>query len=412
MFHWICPECGREIAPQAQECPACEPAATPLEPVDVLAEAAPQPAPEPVVASEPSPALLSAAESVALVMASSQPQDPGPGVAQAIPPPAAAVPTRVAPVTSEVAPLEPREALMPAAPLDPSRPLDPAPRAASGVRHAPLCAPQAARPVNSAPAAAILVQPAPAQPALAEAVAAQFPPLVTPGPAEPRAAGICDYESLARARMQAARGPSPAARPEVKEAISLPGPTLAHELTSLEAAGLARVLVLQPAEEAPRHAGWFLSIVVASGMLALALSAVFYVLPSAATPAASVPPPPQPSPQPAAFTPETPRAPEHPQAAAVEVTGIRFITDLPNRPPQIHYLVVNHGPAPLAGLVVTVVLRAADTATGQPLSQFSFRAPALGPYESKEMVSSIERVSRPVDIPHWRNLRAEVRIEP
>ncbi len=27
MFHWICPECGREIAPTIRECPACDPAA-------------------------------------------------------------------------------------------------------------------------------------------------------------------------------------------------------------------------------------------------------------------------------------------------------------------------------------------------------------------------------------------------
>lgn len=25
MFHWICPECGREIAPSVRECSACEP---------------------------------------------------------------------------------------------------------------------------------------------------------------------------------------------------------------------------------------------------------------------------------------------------------------------------------------------------------------------------------------------------
>ncbi|MEQ1887066.1 MAG: hypothetical protein ABL967_18535 [Bryobacteraceae bacterium] len=27
MFHWICPECGREIAPTVRECPVCDPSA-------------------------------------------------------------------------------------------------------------------------------------------------------------------------------------------------------------------------------------------------------------------------------------------------------------------------------------------------------------------------------------------------
>src|SRR6266851_2092827 len=32
MFHWICPECGREIAPTVRECPACDPKAVVAEP--------------------------------------------------------------------------------------------------------------------------------------------------------------------------------------------------------------------------------------------------------------------------------------------------------------------------------------------------------------------------------------------
>ncbi len=31
MFHWICPECGREIAPTIRECPACDPVAATVE---------------------------------------------------------------------------------------------------------------------------------------------------------------------------------------------------------------------------------------------------------------------------------------------------------------------------------------------------------------------------------------------
>src|ERR1700690_97625 len=32
MFHWICPECGREIAPTVRECPVCDPNAIVAEP--------------------------------------------------------------------------------------------------------------------------------------------------------------------------------------------------------------------------------------------------------------------------------------------------------------------------------------------------------------------------------------------
>ena len=30
MFHWICPECGREIPPRLKECPSCDPQAAPV----------------------------------------------------------------------------------------------------------------------------------------------------------------------------------------------------------------------------------------------------------------------------------------------------------------------------------------------------------------------------------------------
>src|SRR5580765_5846999 len=31
MFHWICPECGREIAPTMRECPVCDPVVATVE---------------------------------------------------------------------------------------------------------------------------------------------------------------------------------------------------------------------------------------------------------------------------------------------------------------------------------------------------------------------------------------------
>ncbi len=45
MFHWICPECGQEIAPGVKECPVCEPQVT-TTPASAVTQSAPK---QPVV---------------------------------------------------------------------------------------------------------------------------------------------------------------------------------------------------------------------------------------------------------------------------------------------------------------------------------------------------------------------------
>src|SRR5437879_7000987 len=87
MFHWICPECGREIPPNQRECPACDPKAITAVLIEVIPEAAPPAAAmptdpiglrqmaialgildaEPAAVAEPAPVL-------ALVRASEAPQ--------------------------------------------------------------------------------------------------------------------------------------------------------------------------------------------------------------------------------------------------------------------------------------------------------------------------------------------------
>src|SRR5258706_12455141 len=65
MFHWICPECGREIPPAVKECPACDPAAVPVAAAPAKQESSfPPPSPlskEPEIAPE---VLLAIAEEV------------------------------------------------------------------------------------------------------------------------------------------------------------------------------------------------------------------------------------------------------------------------------------------------------------------------------------------------------------
>jgi hypothetical protein len=106
-------------------------------------------------------------------------------------------------------------------------------------------------------------------------------------------------------------------------------------------------------------------------------------------------------------TPAEPELPSDPLSKAVEVTGVRFLAGIPNRRPEIHYLVVNHSNAAVSGFVVQVVMR--NISDSAPVSQFSFRAPSLAPFESREMVSAIERMSS-ANVPDWRRLKADVQI--
>src|SRR5271154_2888423 len=48
MFHWICPECGREIPPAVKECASCDPSSVP-------ASTAPEAPPPPPPAPRPDP---------------------------------------------------------------------------------------------------------------------------------------------------------------------------------------------------------------------------------------------------------------------------------------------------------------------------------------------------------------------
>jgi len=119
--------------------------------------------------------------------------------------------------------------------------------------------------------------------------------------------------------------------------------------------------------------------------------------------------PPRPAPEPAPDPPVSARS-TNSLARLVEVTGIRFMEV--NKRPQIHYLVVNHSSAPMASVTVYVTLRAANAKAGQPpIARLNFRSPALQAFEAKEMFSSIERASAPLDLPDWQDLHADVEVQ-
>ena len=108
---------------------------------------------------------------------------------------------------------------------------------------------------------------------------------------------------------------------------------------------------------------------------------------------------------------ETPAASRAtPLSRAIEVTGFRIQMD-PRKKSEIQYLVVNHTPSRFSGVTVYVTLHSANATLGQvPLAKFTFAGPSLGPYESREMSSAIEGIARPVAMPDWQDLRADIEI--
>ena len=109
-------------------------------------------------------------------------------------------------------------------------------------------------------------------------------------------------------------------------------------------------------------------------------------------------------------TPEVASVGAAPLAKAIEVTGFRIQMD-PSKKSEIQYLVVNHTAARFSGVTVYVTLYTADAKAGQPpLCRFQFAAPNLAPFQAKDMTSLIERVTRPVSLPDWQDLRATVEI--
>jgi len=188
--------------------------------------------------------------------------------------------------------------------------------------------------------------------------------------------------------------------------ITLPGPALPPDLVSIQNSGAAAALEqAKRAKKGKGTPGWLVSFSVMLALLLLGVVAVAYLLPGQHSNAvASKLPVETPAPEPV-----VPNA-ARPLAQYVEVTGFRIVVD-PAKKSEIHYLVVNHSAAAISNLTVYVTLRSAGAKPGQPpVSRFSFRAPELEPFESKEMTSPIEKVTRAANVPDWSDLRADVQV--
>ena len=426
MFHWICPECGQEIAPGVRECPVCDPqAASPLPtPIaDLKVETPPET--QPVVALQVIPLALLAAPAAPQdpVVA---PQQPEPRAVPSAPPGEqtfadrladlaeclqdqrvpydaqrlTAMPRReterapvILDVTSTRLDLAPATMILLAEPQPPSvaaeipleQVFDPQPTAhseASRIRKS-----QPADPEPSSPSAIQL----PGHPA---------------SPASPAFGPFQDYYEAANRLMQPVALPGKAAAGAAEPKVTLPGPAIPRELMSLQAAGLVPIQAGRRHNYAANRFGWTGKIAGLAILLTAGIAATYRVLPGiAANPASKAD---------ARAVQEQPEAPRpdtsHSLARFVEVTGIRFLEV--NKKPQLHYLVVNHSSAPLGSMTVYLTLRMASAKPGQaPLARFTFRSPDLAAYEAKEMASPIERVSGSFNPPDWQELRADVDVQ-
>jgi hypothetical protein len=220
-----------------------------------------------------------------------------------------------------------------------------------------------------------------------------------------------DFATVAISKLSPKAPKSKLAGSEPEAQVTLPGPALPYELTSVNAAGIAKMIVSAgPWVGTPvkQKSNWFVSTLVAAGVAITVLGGVFYAMPTMAGPTRAAAPPT--SVETKAMEPAKPAEPELPSdplSKAVEVAGVRFVTGVPGQRPEIHYLVVNHSNVGIAGVVVQVMMR--NRTDDALVSQFSFRTPRLNAYESREMVSAIERMSS-ASTPDWRKLKAEVHI--
>lgn len=157
---------------------------------------------------------------------------------------------------------------------------------------------------------------------------------------------------------------------------------------------------------APRKQGapaWLLAILFAIGFLALGATAYYgyHRLTGANRPAVNAP-------RGETLAPPAPRT--SPVAPFIEVTGIRLTEDSRQKV-QVQFLVVNHSAADIAKLEGKVVLRTREAKTASPpVGTFWFRLPSLGPYESRELRTTLDTHLRAYEIPDWQFLTADVEI--
>ena len=521
MFHWICPECGREIAPTVRECPVCDPVAATVETalageveasaragnevgapaMGVTAPAAgtkPEPEPYPPIAP-----VVGATTVIAPVHSATDdathdaPQDSlhdalhdAPDDARHDAPDDArhdSAPPALASRVESVSPLAARsshnvakqdaedatDALLPqfGAPsaggdplghlssmvssmLDSKRDLStPEPPASRDALPLPMHAASNVpaslrafigelRPAGAEPRSPLAperqrraalepplhkktlplpLQPSPQTPEPplgAKLLALPLPPLETVRPSTPPwepappLAPLGNYSPLEGRPLRPAIPQVLLLKKECGYRTTLPGPMLSQRLVKFRDRELRSI---PPAFLAPKKRlipGWMVTALILGTLLGAGFTSVISVVrPTAEAKSSAAAPSNTPAAAtPVAQTPEVSSVSASPLTKAIEVTGFRIQMD-PAKKSEIQYLVVNHTATRFSGVTVYVTLYTADAKAGQPpFCRFQFTAPNLAPFQAKDMSSAIERVTRPVSLPDWQDLRATVEI--
>ena len=189
--------------------------------------------------------------------------------------------------------------------------------------------------------------------------------------------------------------------------ISLPGPALPRALNSLKDAGISKILTNNPKTAKKRSWSWVSGLIAAIVVMSSLVAFQMYTATHDSTPARPAAHVAAPQSVEAAPIPTEPvAAASYPLSKSVEVTGLRFVGENAS---ELRYLLVNHSAMDLSAVTLYVTVRSATAKPGQaPLYRFSFRAPSLGPLESKEMSTTLDKPLRAGA--DWQGLHADVEV--
>lgn len=158
-------------------------------------------------------------------------------------------------------------------------------------------------------------------------------------------------------------------------------------------------VAVHPLTKSHHVPNWLITLVVAVALISLCVSLYLATRPSKPTAQATE--------SPAAASSAVKR---HPLSKHIEVTGIRITEDAAQKA-QVQFLVVNHSGADIADLGGTLTLKPRGAKPEHaPLASFEFKVPSLGPYESKELKSTVRANMRAYELPDWQFLQADLEI--
>jgi hypothetical protein len=148
------------------------------------------------------------------------------------------------------------------------------------------------------------------------------------------------------------------------------------------------------------------ALLAAGGIVGLLAVLYFYVLPRNGGAAAA----PAPTSSQAALQQPGPAGSSatgaHPLAKHIEITGVR-LSEAKAQRIQVQLVVVNHSAADLPSLKAAFTI----TSGGRNFFEFPATIPALGPYEVREIGTTLKTDLKPYELPDWQLIRTQFRID-